>query len=252
MLHRIANALFNPRSFWRNVIRFGYLDRSRAPADWFKFRHLINRECSLRLNPTGGPAKKPFDEIFHGITKRNCTMQLIPPTVYNVSWEEMCTLSQIVAAIAPKKLFEFGTFDGRTTLHLALNAPPDALTYTIDTQSGEFDFSSDDVYFEKVRVGEHFLASAVRPRVVQLTGDSRHMDLTSFVGTVDFIFIDGDHSYAGVMNDSEIAFKMASPGAVIVWHDYLLLGDVTRAIVDICRTKPLVNIKGTSLVVWRN
>jgi predicted O-methyltransferase YrrM len=179
-------------------------------------------------------------------------VQLIPSTVYNVSWEEMCTLSQIVEAIAPKKIFEFGTFDGRTTLHLALNAPHNALIYTIDTQSGEFAFSNDDVYFDKVRVGEHVLSSDVRSRVIQLTGDSKKVDLSSFGGMVDFIFIDADHSYAGVMNDSKIAFQMASPGGVVVWHDYLLVGDVTRALVELARTRSLVNLKGTSLVVWRN
>jgi predicted O-methyltransferase YrrM len=213
---------------------------------------VINRECSLRLAPAGGPEKKSLEEIFPGITKRTCRVQLIPATVYNVSWEEMCTLSQIVEAIAPKTIFEFGTFDGRTTLHLALNASHNALTYTVDAQSGEFEFSNDDVYFDKVRVGEHVLSSEVRPRVVQLTGDSKTLDLSSFAGAVDFIFIDADHSYAGVMNDSKIAFKMASAGAVIVWHDYLLVGDVTRALVELARTRPLVNLKGTSLVVWGN
>ena len=46
------------------------------------------------------------------------------------------------------------------TVHLAMNAPDDALTYTLDIQSGEFDFSGDDTFFRKIRVGEHAIVSS--------------------------------------------------------------------------------------------
>ena len=35
----------------------------------------------------------------------------------------------------------------------------------------------------------------------------------------DFIFFDGDHSYEGVKNDTELARKIVRNG-VLVWHDY--------------------------------
>ena len=75
------------------------------------------------------------------------------------------------------------------------------------------------------------LCHLLNQKIVMLTGDSKNFDFSEFDEKVDFIFIDADHSYAGVMNDSEIAFKMIRPGGTIVWHDYLLVGDVTKAII---------------------
>lgn len=248
---RLFNAIANAESFWRRVLRYGLFDRATAPVDWFYFRHHVNRECAIRQDPLGGPPKKMVEEVFRGITKRSCKIKLIRPTAYNVSWEEICIISQIIEIIAPKRIFEFGTFDGRTTIHLALNAPDDALTYTLDIQSGDFEFSNDNIYFEKIRVGEQVFASSVGSKIVMLTGDSKTFDFSSFMENVDFVFIDADHSYAAVINDSEIACKMVRPGGIVVWHDYLLISDVTKAIVDIYKAKPLVNLKGTSLVVWQ-
>jgi predicted O-methyltransferase YrrM len=37
---------------------------------------------------------------------------------------------------------------------------------------------------------------------------------------IDAAFIDGDHSYAGVMHDSRLARALLRPGGIIVWHDY--------------------------------
>lgn len=251
MLSRLINSIFNPQSFWRCVFRYGFLDKQRAPEDWFNFRHQINRECAMRLNPIGGPPKKILEEIFPGISERTCRMKLIRSTAYNVSWEEMCAISQIVEALRPKRLFEFGTFDGRTTYHLAANAPDGAITYSLDIQTGEFNFSNDGVYFGKVRVGEHARDSALNSKISLLVGDSKNYDFSQFVGNIDVVFVDADHSYGGVKNDSEVAFKMLRPGGILIWHDYLLVGEVTRAIVDICKTKTLQNLKGTSLVIWK-
>ena len=37
---------------------------------------------------------------------------------------------------------------------------------------------------------------------------------------VDFVFVDGDHSYDGVLQDSRLALDLVRPGGVIAWHDY--------------------------------
>jgi hypothetical protein len=42
----------------------------------------------------------------------------------------------------------------------------------------------------------------------------------------DLIFIDGDHSYNGVKNDTKIAFELLrDEQAIIVWHDYARMPD---------------------------
>lgn len=205
----------------------------------------------MRREPKGGPPKKFVEEIFPDIGKAESRVNLARPNAYNLSWEEVVTISCLVHMLSPRILFEFGTFDGRTTLHLALNAPEDAMIYTIDKERGKFDFGADTPFFKQVEVGECFLSTPVRNKIQMLTGDSRQFDLTQFKRSVDFVFIDADHSYDGVMHDTDKAFDMIRPGGLIVWHDYLMVGDVTKAIVDICKGKALKSLKGTSLVTWQ-
>ena len=50
----------------------------------------------------------------------------------NVSLAELTLIAAICAAKRPAAIFEIGTFDGRTTLNLAENAPPDSRLYTLD------------------------------------------------------------------------------------------------------------------------
>jgi predicted O-methyltransferase YrrM len=199
----------------------------------------------------GGPVKKFLEEIFSGIDKSCCRVRLLRPNAYNVSWEEIVSISQIVAFFSPQTLFEFGTFNGRTTLHLALNAPDHAVVYSIDVNKGPFEFGADTPFFTNMKVGECFFGSSVEKKIVMLTGDSKQFDFTQFANRINFVFIDGDHSYDAVMNDSKIAFQMVSSGGIIVWHDYLFINDVTRAILDISKGRELFNLKNTSLVIWQ-
>ena len=50
----------------------------------------------------------------------------------NVTLLELLVLSRLVRERQPQSLFEIGTFDGRTTLALAMNADTDAIVYTLD------------------------------------------------------------------------------------------------------------------------
>lgn len=159
-------------------------------------------------------------------------------------------IAQIVELLQPRRIFEFGTFDGRTTFHLAANSPPQAEVFTLDVQSGEFNFGADETYLNRVSVGQH--ASAVKSKVRLLTGDSTSYDFSPFTGEIDLIFIDAGHSYGAVMNDSARALEMLAPGGTIIWHDYLTIDDVTRALVELNKRLSLVNLEGTSLVVWRS
>lgn len=54
---------------------------------------------------------------------------------------------------------------------------------------------------------------------------------------VDFLFVDGDHSYEGVSNDIRSWFPKLSAGAVAVFHDYGWAEGVQRAVAEL--VKPL-------------
>lgn len=42
----------------------------------------------------------------------------------------------------------------------------------------------------------------------------------------DVVFIDGDHGWRGVLNDTFLAKQVVRPGGLIVWHDYHDMGNV--------------------------
>jgi len=67
----------------------------------------------------------------------------------------------------------------------------------------------------------------------------------------DVAFIDGDHSYAGVITDYRMARRMVRKGGLILFHDYNNRSvDVTKALEDLHQNenRNLFNINGTMLV----
>src|SRR3989344_9305966 len=50
----------------------------------------------------------------------------------NVSVEESAKICLIVKWLQPKRILELGTYNGMTTLQMALNAPSECVTYTLD------------------------------------------------------------------------------------------------------------------------
>jgi len=251
MTWRIITALFNPESFWREIIKYGMLYKRRFPQKWFLFRHEVTRECAMFREPREGVTKRSVEELYPKINSHPCQIYFSPRSPYNLSWEETIIISHLVKMMAPAKIFEFGTFNGRTTMHLAINSPETAIVYSIDIKTGIFDFNTDGVYLNETSIGEYILKSPVASKIRMLKGDSRSFDFSQYEKSIDFIFIDGDHSYDSVISDSMNSFKMVRPGGVVMWHDYLLIKDVTEALSNICKGKCLINLKGTSLVVWQ-
>lgn len=71
---------------------------------------------------------------------------------------------------------------------------------------------------------------------------------------LDFVFIDGDHSTYGVINDSLLAIKSLNQLGIIFWHDYQNVKSVSESI---CFLKYKFNwnikhIKGTYLCYLEN
>ena len=72
----------------------------------------------------------------------------------------------------------------------------------------------------------------------------------------DLIFIDGGHTYSVVKNDTEKSFKMLNKNGIILWHDYVPGKESAKNVVnylnEISKEKNILNIRNTSLCVFRN
>jgi predicted O-methyltransferase YrrM len=179
----------------------------------------------------------------------------------NVTPVELLTLNSLVRAQAPRRIFEIGTFNGRTTLNLALNAP-EAEVFTLDLPAEAADQTAlavderEKKWVRKASIGDQFRGApeAARARITQLLGDSATFDYGPYENSVDFVFVDGSHEYRYVLNDTRRAFSLLRDGrGTIVWHDYGVWPGVTRGLDELSRNDPRMagarRVARTSLVV---
>ena len=175
----------------------------------------------------------------------------------NVDYSELYLLCALTRYIKAKNMFEIGTFDGITTLNLALNSEADARIFTLDLpasliSSTRFVLSElDKKLADKACPGVKFKGLDLEYKIEQLMGDSATFDFSPFYQKMDLIFVDGSHQYNYVKVDSENAFKMLRPGGVIIWDDYATVHwGVTKALHELFNEKPLYWIKDTGLVIF--
>lgn len=175
----------------------------------------------------------------------------------NVSLLELAILARSVVVAQPRVLLEIGTYDGRTTLNLAANAPADARVFTLDlpaTNAPELSVAEGDKrYINKPASGARFAGTALGSRITQLFGDSATFDFKPYAGKVEWMFIDGAHSAEYVRNDSRVAREvMAATGGWIFWHDYGAWDGVTEALNGLAADPwfaGLKHVRGTALAV---
>ena len=173
----------------------------------------------------------------------------------NVSEAELIALARLVAKKQPRSILEIGTFDGRTAVTLAANAPADARTVTLDlppTATTALPIEMRDVsLIEKPASGARFAGSPYAARIAQVYGDSATYDFGQL--QVDFAFIDGSHSYEYALSDSRRVRGLLRDGGTILWHDYGGEWEgVTRALDELAQTpdfRGLKRIAGTSLAI---
>lgn len=181
----------------------------------------------------------------------------------NIKTSELGILAQFASNCEDgSTLFEIGTFDGRTTINLALNSPDHCRVVTLDLPAGS------QTKFKIEKKEEHFVRKPepgircekyrkVYPKVVgkieQLLGDSATFDFSNFYDSCSLVFVDGSHAYDYVLSDSEIAMRMVRTGGVVLWHDYGRWDGVTRALDELEEKNDygLQHIRGTTLVYWR-
>jgi predicted O-methyltransferase YrrM len=168
---------------------------------------------------------------------------------------EVYFLASLSRLLSARMVFEIGTFEGRTTLNMALNCAPEGEVYTIDLPSDDVRTKYERAYpnegnARKIPVGGYFHNHLESGKIKQLWGDSASHDFERYYGKVDLVLIDGDHSYEYVKSDSEQALRMINSRGVVAWHDYDgSWRGVASYLRELASTRELCHIEGTSFVV---
>lgn len=182
----------------------------------------------------------------------------------NVIECELLVIAALVHQTEPRVCFEIGTFDGRTTVNMAINQPAGGQVFTLDLPRSEKDSTrlmldkSEVRYIDKPASGARFAGHQLAERIIQLYGDSATYDVSRFHNNVDFMFIDGSHSYDYAKSDSLMAARMVRPETgIMLWHDYdsPYWPGVTQAMNELYLTNPefsgLRHIRNTSLCILK-
>jgi predicted O-methyltransferase YrrM len=133
---------------------------------------------------------------------------------------EFGKLLETIAPVHPKAMLEIGTAKGGSLLAFSQLCAPDAHIVSIDLPHGPF---GGGYPLWKVPLYKAFARSGQRLDLVR--GDSHSASTFEHVQSllagrgVDFLFIDGDHSYEGVRSDFETYQSLVRPGGIIALHD---------------------------------
>jgi predicted O-methyltransferase YrrM len=211
---------------------------------WFESRHKKLPTVSL-------------DELFPGTARLPIHLERsLPRSIGNLTTDELAAMTLICQWLKPAVVFEFGTFNGRTTLNLAANTPSDTKIYTLDLANPETTQHTMDQVDVDLHLrdgsGMFFRNTPVSEKIEQIWGDSALFDETALRGKVDLILVDAAHSYEYVRSDTTKALAMLRPGGVILWHDYCVwYPGVFQYLHELLAMYPLKHIEGTHFAVLR-
>jgi predicted O-methyltransferase YrrM len=120
-------------------------------------------------------------------------------------------------AAGKRRLAEIGVWHGVTTSRLRAAMAPDGVLFAVDPYPvGRLRFSAQRyiAHREVARVKNGTV------RWIRATGaESGQAHAALKDSPVDFVFIDGDHSYDGLMGDWEAWSGLVSPGGIVALHD---------------------------------
>jgi predicted O-methyltransferase YrrM len=133
---------------------------------------------------------------------------------------ELSPLLRLVEELRPRTVLEIGTQAGGTLYCWCKLADPSAHIVSIDLPGGDFGGGYTREREEEMRL--HFPQNGQRLDLIQADSHSPQTltDLRSRVdGSLDFLFIDGDHTYEGVKQDFEMYQPLVRSGGLIAFHD---------------------------------
>src|SRR5277367_2618450 len=146
-----------------------------------------------------------------------CFAQPIRPVQVPLEFAE---LAEEIGRLTPQAALEIGTYSGGTLFVLCRLSAPDAIIISIDLPGGAFGGGytwMQQMVFRKftrerqklfcIRADSH-ASTTVAKAVRGLRGRA-----------LDYLLIDGDHSYEGVKRDFELDAPLVRTGGIIAFHD---------------------------------
>ncbi len=174
-------------------------------------------KASIELEKKVSACDSLTDYVTLAFNFGNMLFSLTPVQIKN----EITCLMEILVNNNPKFLLEVGTARGGTLFLLTRVAAPDAIIMSIDLPQGEFG----GIWYPNWKSQLYKSFRTFKQDIRLIRADSHSDPTFSLIGKIlegnklDFLFLDGDHTYEGVKNDFNAYHRLVRRGGLIAFHD---------------------------------
>jgi predicted O-methyltransferase YrrM len=147
---------------------------------------------------------------------------------------EVLQLANRVHELKPKTILEVGTAKGGTLFLFSRLAADDAVILSVDLPGGKYGGG-----YSKLKNSLYHAFTLPKQKLHLIRANSHDRatfdDVKALLGErkVDFLFIDGDHTYDGVKKDFEMYSKLVEDGGLVALHDVAVHTPDRNCTVDI-------------------
>jgi len=132
---------------------------------------------------------------------------------------------RLAKSVHPKRVLEMYTNRGHTALHLA-SALPDSKIVTLDISReaaesyGLLANGQPNEILPEKDIGSEIKKYSDLAKIIDLRVIKTLPYSVSLLGKFDVVFIDGNHDFEGVHDDTLRALRVLSPEGMLIWDDY--------------------------------
>lgn len=144
------------------------------------------------------------------------------------AWQLRNEIKQLVEFVKKEKpecILEIGTAKGGTLYIFSRYLDSMNTILSVDLPGGNVDFEKRYGFEYNGQKEKIFREFAPSKKMKFVRGSSQQdgsfTKVSEMTDNIDFLFIDGDHSYKGVKSDFEMYSKLVSEGGIIALHDII-------------------------------
>lgn len=159
---------------------------------------------------------KPLDEVTLSGLFSDFNITVSPVTFLDGGSmvTDLALLKGLAGKIKNCTYFEIGTWRGESVANVS---PVCSECYTMDLPDDE----KRRIGMDEEYIRQHAILSKHLNNVIHLKNDSVKFDFSSLNKKFDLVFIDGDHHYDAILNDTRKVFEhLVHAKTIVVWHDY--------------------------------
>jgi predicted O-methyltransferase YrrM len=167
-------------------------------------------------------------------------LQRCPIGAWSTPLIDVFVLLKSVVGFRSTRILELGSYRGDTARLMAENTADEVRIFAVDVHPDH---------------GISYRDSHVARRIERRVGNIAPA-LFAAGEKFDFIFVDANHDYASVMNDTAVAFDHLTDDGVIFWHDYHFnsyfhgMAGVPDALRHYAGGHAILSIDGTTLAMF--